>query len=127
MRRWLLILAVAFLAIGALVWPMGPARPSGAKPPAASGRIPVEEDEIQEDAEGELSDATYRQLAGPSACSTDCATRQAGFNWARDNDIENPGDCSGLEPPRAAGCRAYAQALQAAEARLREEADAGGL
>jgi hypothetical protein len=92
----------------------------------ASAKVPKEEDEIEEDAQGELSGATYRRLAGPSACSTDCATRQAGFDWARDNDIENPADCRGLAPPRAAGCRVYAQALQTAEARLRNQADAGG-
>ena len=56
-------------------------------------------------------------------CRPDCREQERGFDYARANKVERPGDCD-LERVRAGanedfteGCRAYGQYLEAAERR----------
>ena len=56
-------------------------------------------------------------------CRPDCREQERGFDYARVNRIERPGDCdlarvrSGANEDFIEGCRAYGQYLEAAERR----------
>jgi hypothetical protein len=54
-----------------------------------------------------LSHQTYDDAHGPSACADQCARQNAGFAWAKENDIYDGRACKGDSAPFIEGCRAY--------------------
>ncbi len=54
-----------------------------------------------------LAEATYSELSGTAGCTADCAGHEAGFRWARRNEIADPADCGGLSRSFVEGCLAY--------------------
>jgi hypothetical protein len=52
---------------------------------------------------------TYEDARGASACAGQCAGQNAGFAWAKANEIFDGGACRGNSATFIAGCRAYAE------------------
>jgi hypothetical protein len=44
-------------------------------------------------------------------CTDDCSGHQAGYDWAMENDITDPGDCDGNSTSFIEGCEAYANEI----------------
>jgi hypothetical protein len=42
-------------------------------------------------------------------CTEDCSGHQAGYDWAEQNEITNPGDCGGSSQSFIEGCESYAE------------------
>ncbi len=67
------------------------------------------------------SDSAYPYV---DQCTVDCSGHEAGYAWAEENDIEEPGDCDGNSDSFIEGCETYAQErLDQAEAEA-EQAEA---
>lgn len=43
------------------------------------------------------------------ACTDNCSGHEAGYQWAEDNSIDDPDDCSGNSDSFIEGCQAYAE------------------
>lgn len=50
-----------------------------------------------------------QQTFGGYPCTIDCSGHEAGYNWAREHDIENPEDCAGNSQSFIEGCQAFAE------------------
>lgn len=48
-------------------------------------------------------------------CTDDCSGHEAGYQWAEDNDIDDPDDCGGNSQSFIEGCQAYAEEQQEEE------------
>lgn len=46
-------------------------------------------------------------------CTIDCSGHEAGYEWAEENDIDDPDDCGGNSDSFIEGCIAYAEERQA--------------
>ena len=46
---------------------------------------------------------------GGYPCTQDCSGHEAGYQWAEDNEITDPDDCSGKSQSFIEGCQAYAE------------------
>ena len=44
-------------------------------------------------------------------CTRDCSGHEAGYEWAEENGISDPGDCGGNSSSFVEGCEAYAEEL----------------
>jgi hypothetical protein len=42
-------------------------------------------------------------------CTTDCSGHQAGYDWAEENDLDDPDDCGGNSQSFIEGCEEYAE------------------
>jgi hypothetical protein len=49
------------------------------------------------------------------SCTSDCSGHEAGYEWAEENGIDDPGDCDGNSDSFIEGCQAYANEQMAAE------------
>ncbi|SCY42587.1 hypothetical protein SAMN05216420_10643 [Nitrosospira sp. Nl5] len=47
------------------------------------------------------------------SCSDGCSGHEAGYEWAEENDIDDPDDCEGNSDSFIEGCQAYAEEKQA--------------
>lgn len=56
------------------------------------------------------------------ACTEDCSGHEAGYQWAEENEIQDPYDCGGNSDSFIEGCESYAEEQQARQAE--EEAQA---
>lgn len=45
-------------------------------------------------------------------CTSDCSGHEAGFEWAREQDVTDASECSGNSDSFVEGCEAFAQARQ---------------
>ena len=72
----------------------------------------VDEDVAFEMAADELSEETFEDVGDTSLCTQDCSGHDAGFEWARDNEITDPSECGGKSQSFEEGCEAYAESLQ---------------
>ena len=45
-------------------------------------------------------------------CTEDCSGHEAGYEWAEENEIENPDDCGGNSDSFIEGCQSYAEEMQ---------------
>lgn len=62
----------------------------------------------QEDEESENEDSSPLTFHGYT-CTDDCSGHQAGYDWAEENNISDPDDCSGNSQSFIEGCQAYAE------------------
>lgn len=46
---------------------------------------------------------------GKYTCTNDCSGHEAGYEWAEENDIDDPDDCGGNSQSFIEGCREYAE------------------
>ena len=68
-----------------------------------------------------LKTATFEQADRTIECQPDCRAQERGFAYAREHQVEQPGDCDltrgrpNADDDFIEGCRAYGQYLEAAE------------
>lgn len=76
-------------------------------------------------AEPSTVDAEDVEDEGNYFCTDDCSGHEAGFNWARENDLEDDTDCDGKSTSFNEGCEAFVAQRQAdADALVESRADA---
>jgi len=46
-------------------------------------------------------------------CGGDCSGHEAGYEWAEENEVNDPDDCDGNSDSFIEGCQAYAEEQQA--------------
>ena len=56
-------------------------------------------------------------------CTQDCSGHEAGYNWAEQLGIEDPGDCGGNSDSFIEGCQAYAVEHQEDEVNSGDDED----
>ena len=69
-------------------------------------------DQAYEKAEEQLSDGNFEDVGDTSQCTEDCSGHDAGFDWARDQGVTDPSECSGNSQSFIEGCEAYASAIE---------------
>jgi hypothetical protein len=92
--RLTLTVTAAMLALTAC----SPAPPDAASATPAAATKPAGNDGTE----------TYQDAHGSGACTQDCSGHNAGYAWAREHGITDPGDCSGNSESFIEGCQAYA-------------------
>lgn len=55
---------------------------------------------------------TYTPTYRGYVCTQDCSGHEAGYEWAEENDIEDPDDCGGNSYSFIEGCESYAEEQQ---------------
>lgn len=70
-----------------------------------------DEDEAIERAKEDLDYETYSSIGMPYGCTDDCAGHEAGFEWAKSNEITD-GLCGGNSQSFIEGCEAYSEAIE---------------
>jgi hypothetical protein len=70
-----------------------------------------------------VSSAVGAQYSGNYGCTQDCSGHAAGYAWAEQRDITDPGECGGKSQSFIEGCMDYAEAR---ERELREDAGCDG-
>ena len=66
----------------------------------------------QQSAIDELEDQTYEDVMGSDECTEDCSGHNAGWEWAKKNEMLNPDDCSGDSESFIEGCKAYGEEVE---------------
>lgn len=85
----------------------------GALALSACGKSKEEKyDEALDNAQDELAASSYQSEFGSFGCTEDCSGHDAGFKWAAENGITEPGECGGNSQSFVEGCEGYAQKLQ---------------
>ncbi|WP_235582254.1 hypothetical protein [Rhizobacter sp. Root1221] len=51
----------------------------------------------------------FADLSRGYACTVDCSGHEVGYEWAEENDIDDPDDCGGKSESFIEGCRSYAE------------------
>jgi hypothetical protein len=69
-------------------------------------------DQAYENAQDDLSGATYEDVGDTSACTVDCSGHNAGFEWAQQQGVTDRSECSGDSKSFVEGCEAYADAVE---------------
>jgi len=83
-------------------------RDSGVTPAQAGNLAPTPRDALPPPASPQVR--TYRGTWSHGySCTVDCSGHEAGYQWAEDNDITDPDDCSGNSTSFIEGCQAYAE------------------
>ena len=61
-----------------------------------------------------VSDSSFADYGDTGECTEDCSGHEAGYEWAKDREVEDEVDCSGNSESFIDGCRAYARARESA-------------
>jgi hypothetical protein len=65
-----------------------------------------------ESAAEELQSEEFSEVGDTTTCTNDCSGHDAGFEWAKENDILDPSDCGGNSRSFEEGCETYAEAME---------------
>ncbi len=79
--------------------------------PSRQERIDAAEDKAMDQARDDMANQTYEEAEGSADCTVDCSGHDAGFAWAKENDIEDPDECSGNSESFIEGCKAYGEEI----------------
>ena len=79
--------------------------------PSRQERIDAAKDRAMDQARDDMSGQTYEQTEGSGDCTVDCSGHDAGFAWAKENEIEDPDQCGGNSDSFIEGCRAYGEEI----------------
>ena len=85
----------------------------------ASSEAEFDEDAAHDRAVDDLSYETYGSIGEPYGCTEDCEGHEAGFEWAKENEITD-GSCYGDSDSFNEGCQAYADAIEERVAEYRD-------
>lgn len=58
-----------------------------------------------------LKDKEYLDIGSIFDCTDDCSGHEAGFEWAKENDIDERGDCESYNQSFIEGCETYVNEL----------------
>jgi len=78
---------------------------------SSSGSNGIDEGEATERPVDDLSGETYGSMGAPYGCTDDCSGHEAGFEWAKENEITD-GDCYTESESFNEGCRAYGDSIE---------------
>lgn len=56
-----------------------------------------------------LDEKEFLDIADSNICTTDCSGHEAGFEWAKENNIWKAEDCEGQSKSFIEGCEVYAK------------------
>src|SRR5215211_6533919 len=73
-----------------------------------------------------LAGTTYEDQGSPYGCTEDCSGHDAGYEWAKNQEMTDASDCSGNSQSFIEGCEAYAEAYEAAKEQAESESEAEG-
>ena len=59
--------------------------------------------------DGDAYEAYQDRTPAFSSCTDDCSGHQAGYDWAKTNELADPDECSGNSPSFVEGCRQAAE------------------
>ena len=108
MRAGLMIVAVVGLA------GCGPSAPTyDADSYDASQEASRNDEDRAAEAAADLAGTTYSDQRGTGACTSDCGGHNAGWAWAEENGVTDPGECGGNSQSFIEGCEAFAEEVQA--------------
>lgn len=113
----------AILVVGVLLFGAYKCTEGGADRSAANMPSPAAESRLDDAAEDAVAGTTYRDQGAPYGCTQDCSGHEAGYQWAERREIHDPDECGGNSQSFIEGCRAYAEAYQAARENAREDDD----
>lgn len=71
-----------------------------------------DEESARADAAADVSASSFTDVGDTSTCTDDCSGHDAGFEWAKENDITEGSQCSGNSPSFIEGCEAFASAIE---------------
>ena len=71
-----------------------------------------DEDAAREDAKADVSTSSFSDIGDTSTCTDDCSGHDAGFEWAKENDITEAGQCSGTSQSFIEGCESFTSAIE---------------
>lgn len=84
------------------------------------------EDGAKEAAQDVMGGETYEGRFGSSQCTDDCSGHEAGFEWARENSITDPGDCGSTDSQSFdEGCAALGEAIADEVQTMRDDFENG--
>ena len=86
-----------------------------------SGCSGLSEEEVEDVARDDVASYSYVDIRGKGACTIDCSGHEAGFEWAKERAIADASDCGGNSASFIEGCEAYAEELEEARDRVRED------
>jgi hypothetical protein len=70
-----------------------------------------------------VAETTYQDQGTPYGCTQDCSGHDAGYEWAKDHDVTDAGDCGGDSQSFVEGCEAYAEAYEQALSEAKQSED----
>lgn len=88
----------------------------------SSSEVEFDEDAARDRAVDDLSYESYSSIGEPYGCTDDCSGHEAGFEWAKANDVTD-GSCYGDSASFNEGCQAYADAIEEKVDEYRAEDD----
>lgn len=88
----------------------------------APPEVEFDEDAARDRAVDDLSYESYSSIGEPYGCTDDCSGHEAGFEWAKANDVTD-GSCYGDSASFNEGCQAYADAIEEKVDEYRAEDD----
>ena len=82
-----------------------------------------DEDRARDEARADVGSETYSGVGRPYGCTIDCSGHDAGFEWARDRELE---DCwGGRSQSFAEGCRTYGEEIDRKVEEARDQFESG--
>lgn len=60
----------------------------------------------------DLAYSSYQTESYAYGCTDDCSGHEAGWQWAAENEISDPGDCGGNSLSFEEGCMAFGEAVR---------------
>lgn len=88
-------------------------QPIGAPPPVTFAETSsAGSDEAFDQAKDEISGDMFEAHGDTGQCTDDCSGHEAGFQWAAEHEIADPGDCGGTSDSFIEGCQAFGEAVQ---------------
>lgn len=78
------------------------------------------------DAVADVSDQAFDDVGDSSTCTDDCSGHEAGFEWAKENDPEDPESCGGGESDSFdEGCTAFHEAVDERVSQMKQAYEDG--
>jgi hypothetical protein len=89
----------------------------------SDGKPAVDEDEAHDRAVDAVADQTFDDVGDTGSCTEDCGGHDAGFEWAKENDVTDSSECGGKSQSFIEGCEAYAQAVDDEAEKIEESGE----
>ena len=92
---------------------------------AIASENPIDPGVVREKVVGDLSSQTFEDVGDNAACTDDCSGHNAGFEWAKDHDIDDESECRGNSASFIEGCQTYEQTVEEKVDEERTKAEEG--
>jgi hypothetical protein len=102
-----------------------PASPT-TSPAYSYGSVSSSDDSAVETAAEEIGSDSFEDHGDTGQCTQDCSGHEAGFQWAADHGITEPGDCGGRSQSFIEGCETYGEAVQERAHEIADDQESDG-